>query len=80
MGIAERIVRKLADSANRCRVRRVQAGLIYTAVQLDTGAVGVAYTYPRPRACGGTGYGGAAKAFACGCKQCVEVKARLWYF
>ena len=58
MGIAERIVEKLADSASRCRVNRVQVGLIYTAVQLDTGGVGVAYTFPRDRACGGAGCGG----------------------
>jgi uncharacterized protein (DUF4213/DUF364 family) len=58
MGVAERIVERLADSAGRRRVCRVQAGLIYTAVQLDTGDVGVAYTFPQTRACGGPGCGG----------------------
>jgi len=32
-------------------VRAVQVGLIYSAVQLDSGAVGVAYTFPESRDC-----------------------------
>ena len=47
----ERIVQQLLPTAKQHTVHRVQVGLIYSAVQLDSGAVGVAYTFPESREC-----------------------------
>ncbi len=58
MGVSQRIIEQLSDVAGRQRVRRVHVGLIYTAVQLDTGDVGVAYTFPQARECTGNKCGG----------------------
>ncbi len=52
LGVSARIVQQLLPAGERHTVRRVQAGLIYTAVQLDSGALGVAYTFPESRDCG----------------------------
>jgi uncharacterized protein (DUF4213/DUF364 family) len=49
--VRERIIQRLLALAERHAVRRVQVGLIYSAVQLDSGAVGVAYTFPQSREC-----------------------------
>lgn len=49
--VAERIVGQLGPAAEGRTVRRVQVGLIYSAVELDSGAVGVAYTFPESRDC-----------------------------
>jgi uncharacterized protein (DUF4213/DUF364 family) len=50
-GVRERIIQHLSPAAQERTVYRVQVGLIYSAVQLDTGAVGVAYTFPESREC-----------------------------
>jgi uncharacterized protein (DUF4213/DUF364 family) len=49
--LAKRFIRQLLPAAEQHTVCRVQVGLIYSAVQLDTGAVGVAYTFPDSRVC-----------------------------
>jgi hypothetical protein len=49
--VKQRIIQKLLPAAERHTVCRVQVGLIYSAVQLDSGAVGVAYTFPGSREC-----------------------------
>jgi uncharacterized protein (DUF4213/DUF364 family) len=49
--VKERIIQQLLPAAEQLTVRRVQVGLLYSAVQLDSGAVGVAYTFPESREC-----------------------------
>jgi uncharacterized protein (DUF4213/DUF364 family) len=49
--VRERIIQRLLPVAEQHTVRRVQVGLIYSAVQLDSGSVGVAYTFPESREC-----------------------------
>jgi uncharacterized protein (DUF4213/DUF364 family) len=49
--VRERIIQQLFALAEQHTVRRVQVGLIYSAVQLDSGSVGVAYTFPQSREC-----------------------------
>jgi uncharacterized protein (DUF4213/DUF364 family) len=49
--VKERIVQQLLPTAEQHTVHRVQVGLIYSAVELDSGAVGVAYTFPESREC-----------------------------
>lgn len=53
--VADNIKAELGTAAQKRLVKEVQVGLIYTAVQIDTGALGVAYTFPEARTCGGTG-------------------------
>jgi len=44
--VRERIIQQLLPLAEQNSIFRVQAGLIYSAVQLDSGSIGVAYTFP----------------------------------
>jgi len=49
--VTERTIQQLLPASEQHTVSRVQVGLIYSAVQLDSGAVGVAYTFPESRVC-----------------------------
>jgi len=50
MGLSNSIIERMSETANNYSLKRVQAGLIYSAVQLDNNATGVAYTFPmKPR-------------------------------
>jgi uncharacterized protein (DUF4213/DUF364 family) len=50
-GVRERIIQQLLPAAEQHTVYRVQVGLVYSTVQLDSGSVGVAYTFPESREC-----------------------------
>lgn len=52
MGVAQRIVELCSKGAEDYTLQRVQVGLIYSAVQLDNGVTGVAYTFPKGQHCG----------------------------
>lgn len=58
MGLRQRIIEILEPSCSGHVVRDVRIGLGYTAVQLDDGGTGVAYTLNRGRAGGCTAFGG----------------------
>jgi uncharacterized protein (DUF4213/DUF364 family) len=49
MSVAEAIRGRVMEQAAGKRVRRAQIGLIYCAVQLESGATGVAFTFPAQR-------------------------------
>jgi uncharacterized protein (DUF4213/DUF364 family) len=49
MSVAERIRGLILRQGVETRVRRAQIGLIYCAVQLETGSTGVAFTFPGQR-------------------------------
>lgn len=49
MSVAEMIRSLILQSGAGTPVRRLQIGLIYCAVQLDTGSTGVAFTFPDQR-------------------------------
>jgi uncharacterized protein (DUF4213/DUF364 family) len=49
MKIVDSIRSRIMEQAAGQRVRRAQIGLIYCAVQLDSGATGVAFTFPAER-------------------------------
>jgi uncharacterized protein (DUF4213/DUF364 family) len=50
---AGRVLERLLPASEQQTVRRVQVGLIYSAVELASGALGVAYTFPESRTCRG---------------------------
>ena len=50
--ITRRLVAELTGVADRRTVRHAQVGLIYSAVELTSGGLGVAFTFPQARACG----------------------------
>ncbi len=52
MGLSNAIIEHMSETANNYSLKRVQAGLIYSAVQLDNNATGVAYTFPMKEHCG----------------------------
>jgi len=52
MGLSNSIIERMSETANNYSLKRVQAGLIYSAVQLDNNATGVAYTFPMKEHCG----------------------------
>jgi uncharacterized protein (DUF4213/DUF364 family) len=52
MGIAQKIVELMSEPAQACTIKRIQVGIIYSAVQLDNNATGVAYTFPLDNQCG----------------------------
>ena len=52
MGIAETTVQIMSSRADTYILKRVQVGLIYSAVELDNMATGVAYTFPKGERCG----------------------------
>lgn len=49
MSVAETIRSLVLEEAAKTKVLRAQIGLIYCAVQLDSGATGVAFTFPAQR-------------------------------
>lgn len=51
MGLSSFIIEHMSEPANNYSLKRVQAGLIYSAVQLDNNATGVAYTFPMKEHC-----------------------------
>ena len=53
MGITESIQEALRDKASQCIVRDVRIGLVYTAVQVEGGKTGLAYSFGRkdPQCC-----------------------------
>ena len=52
MSIAEKIINLMKHRAEAYTLKRVQIGLIYSAVELDCSATGVAYTFPKKTPCG----------------------------
>lgn len=60
---AAKIVQHLHSIAGQHTVRMAQVGLIYSAVQLDSEALGVAFTFPESRGCR-DGEGGAGRPLA----------------
>jgi len=48
---AAKIIQHLQPIAEQHTVGRAQVGLIYSAVQLDSGTLGVAFTFPESRVC-----------------------------
>ncbi|UCF97577.1 MAG: DUF364 domain-containing protein [Spirochaetaceae bacterium] len=61
MGIAETIIQIMKSKADQFTLKRVQVGLIYSAVELNNLATGVAYTFPKGEHCG---MGGRSKPLA----------------
>lgn len=53
MEIAAELVRRLGFLPEGHRTQRVQIGLVYSAAQLESSAVGVSYTFQNTRACPG---------------------------
>ncbi len=51
MGLSSSIIERMSEPAENYTIKRVQAGLIYSAVQLDNNAAGVAYTFPMKEHC-----------------------------
>jgi uncharacterized protein (DUF4213/DUF364 family) len=49
MGVVEKLIKEAQNLEVSLRVARVQVGLIYTAVQLQNGATGVAYSFLKER-------------------------------
>lgn len=55
MKMSGRIIGRLGELAEKHTVGQVHVGQIYSAVELELGAVGVAYTFPESLGCRGTG-------------------------
>ena len=53
MGIVRKIVNSVKMMNPHNRIKRVGVGILYSAIQLDSGDTGVAYSFPR-RSCGPT--------------------------
>ena len=52
MGVVRNIIEAMSKPAQDRIIKRVQVGLIYSAVQLNNDVTGVAYTFPKGGQCG----------------------------
>lgn len=52
MGVVRAIIERMSQTSGDHTLKRVQVGLIYSAVQLNNQALGVAYTFPKGEHCG----------------------------
>ena len=59
MAVSKKIIDHLANEATRIRVKDVRIGLGYTAVMLENGQTGVAFTFQEKRGKGCSFFGGA---------------------